>query len=212
MFSDRGRSSSPPGQTGHYNLPMQSGTCPSCTRPYTVSEISGFGILRGRPPDKGGPYMEFTCPGCKRVLRLVPHGDGRYAPPGEPPPPAPPVEERLPPWLKDQKGRRGRPPEPEREPAAQEPAQARASGPPPTHDVEVEEPETEPEERPIGLREALELLGVDPGADMPAIEKAFRERSRTCHPDKVAHLDLEFQELAERKFKRLQQAVDLLRS
>ena len=41
-------------------------------------------------------------------------------------------------------------------------------------------------------------------------EQAFRERSLTCHPDKVAHLDPEFQQLAEEKFKRLLQAYDLL--
>ena len=47
-------------------------------------------------------------------------------------------------------------------------------------------------------------------ADRGAIDRAFRERSLTCHPDKVAHLDMEFQELAERKFRRLQQAYLVL--
>jgi hypothetical protein len=191
---------------------MHSGTCPTCARPYTVSEIAGFGILRGRPPERGGPLMEFSCPGCKRLLQLVPHGDGRYAPPGQPPPPAPSAEERLPPWLKERaRGKRKartKPPKPAPQ-TAPRPEQEEAP-PPPTH--EVEEPAPPPEEAPIGLREALEVLGVSPGADLPAIERAFRERSRTCHPDKVAHLDAEFQELAERKFKRLRQALDLLRS
>jgi DnaJ like chaperone protein len=57
---------------------------------------------------------------------------------------------------------------------------------------------------------ALELLGVGPTAARREIERAFREKSRRCHPDKVAHLDPEFQALAERKFKRLKSAYDLL--
>ncbi len=213
MFSDRGHSSSPPhppGRRNPYNPAMLSGTCPTCARPYTVSELSGFGILRGRPPAQGGPLMEFTCPGCRKVLLLIPHGDGRYAPPGEPPPPAPSAEDRLPPWLKER--RRGAQEAPS-EPEAAEPEEPKEAPPPPAPEVhEVEEPEATEEEGPIGLREALEVLGVEPGADTPAIEQAFRERSRTCHPDKVAHLDTEFQELAEWKFKRLRQALDLLRS
>jgi DnaJ-domain-containing protein 1 len=62
----------------------------------------------------------------------------------------------------------------------------------------------------MGLEEALAILGVAPGDDRETIEHAYRERSRTCHPDKVAHLDAEFVALAERKFRRLQQAYELL--
>ncbi|MDF1700843.1 MAG: J domain-containing protein, partial [Planctomycetota bacterium] len=78
------------------------------------------------------------------------------------------------------------------------------------------EPEPEPlrvpppEEEVLTAADALALLGLAPAADAKAIERAFRERSLTCHPDKVAHLDREFQELAERKFRRLQRAYDLL--
>ena len=60
------------------------------------------------------------------------------------------------------------------------------------------------------LPEALEILGVEAAASRDEIDRAFHERSRTCHPDKVAHLDAEFQELAERKFLRLKSAYDLL--
>jgi DnaJ like chaperone protein len=60
--------------------------------------------------------------------------------------------------------------------------------------------------------QALALLGLQPTADRRAIERAYRERSLACHPDKVAHLDPDFQALAEAKFRRLKQAYDLLRS
>jgi curved DNA-binding protein CbpA len=51
---------------------------------------------------------------------------------------------------------------------------------------------------------------VPPTADRDTIERAYRERSLKCHPDKVAHLDGEFQALAEEKFKRLREAYEIL--
>ena len=62
----------------------------------------------------------------------------------------------------------------------------------------------------LSLARLFAQLGVAPTADQAEIEKAFRERSLTCHPDKVAHLDREFQALAEEKFKRLREAYELL--
>ncbi len=182
---------------------MEIGRCPRCSTPYTASELTGFGILRARSARFGGPRMEYTCQACGRLIRLIPHGDGRYAPPGEPPPPAVPPEARRPPWMADgpDEGGPKAPPEP-----------AGVSEPPP-----VEPPRGRPrpmaeEGAPLDAAEALELLGVTATASRAEIERAFRERSRTCHPDKVAHLDAEFQELAERKFKRLRKACDLLLS
>ncbi|MFV1958802.1 MAG: J domain-containing protein, partial [Planctomycetota bacterium] len=63
---------------------------------------------------------------------------------------------------------------------------------------------------PMALERALEVLGIGAAATSEAIERAYRERSRTCHPDKVAHLDVDFQVLAERKFRELKEAYDLL--
>lgn len=60
------------------------------------------------------------------------------------------------------------------------------------------------------LARALEVLGVSPAADRATIDRAFRERSLACHPDKVAHLDHDFQALAERKFRELKRAHELL--
>ena len=60
------------------------------------------------------------------------------------------------------------------------------------------------------VAQAMELLGVGPGASAEEIRHAFRERSKTCHPDKVAHLDEDFQALAHTKFQRLRAAFELL--
>jgi DnaJ like chaperone protein len=57
---------------------------------------------------------------------------------------------------------------------------------------------------------AASILGVEPDATAAEVERVFRERALLCHPDKVAHLDPEFVVLAERKFRRLQDAKDLL--
>lgn len=165
-----------------------------------------MGVLRSRTAHKGGPLMEFTCPGCGHRFTLIPHGGGRYARPGEPPPPPGPDAERVPPWQgapgRDEARAQSPPPRPP-EPPPVEPT------PPPEEPIEIHEVEEE-EDRPLTVPEALALLEVPPTADREAIERAFRRKSRTCHPDKVAHLDPEFQELAERKFRRLRGAYEIL--
>jgi hypothetical protein len=185
---------------------MEIGTCPRCERPYTVADVTGFGILRPRTASAGGPRMEYTCPHCKRLIHLVPHGEGRYAPPGQPPPPAPPAEARRAPWIRDPGDEPPPPAAPPPEPAPPREAPAgRTEVPPP-------EEEEAAADGPMGVGEALALLGCGPTVEREHIERAFRERSLTCHPDKVAHLDPEFRELAERKFRRLKQAYELLTS
>jgi hypothetical protein len=171
---------------------MSTGRCPRCQRLYTAGEVAGLGILRPRPERQGGPLVEFACPGCDRVLRLVPHGEGRYAPPGEPAPEPVPPADRRPPWIDEGAGAEAPPPSP----VAEEPV------------VEIEVDE----EAVLTPAEALEVLGLEPTADPAEIERAYRQRSMACHPDKVAHLDAEFQALAERKFRRVRAAYELLRS
>jgi DnaJ-domain-containing protein 1 len=118
---------------------------------------------------------------------------------------------RRPPWVQAE----APPPGPDE--AAPDP------GPPerperPQQPEQPEQPERLPpeapasDETPLDALAALEVLGLGPTADAESIERAFRERSRTCHPDKVAHLDAEFQALAERKFRRLRAAYELLRA
>jgi DnaJ like chaperone protein len=52
------------------------------------------------------------------------------------------------------------------------------------------------------------VLGLDPGADMEAIKKAYRKLSMTYHPDKVRHLGDEFRKIAEEKMKEINAAYD----
>ncbi|NNF48026.1 MAG: DnaJ domain-containing protein, partial [Desulfofustis sp.] len=51
-------------------------------------------------------------------------------------------------------------------------------------------------------------LGLDPGTDMETIKKAYRQLSMKYHPDKVAHLGVEFKGIAEEKMKEINAAYD----
>jgi hypothetical protein len=167
--------------------------------------------------------VEFACPACKAVLRLVPYGNGRYAVPGEPPPPPPSEEDRRVPWRRARtedapppRTTAERKEEPRPEPTAAPPPRraAPASGGretrvPPPEPSAAEEPVVTVDS-PLDANGALEVLGLRIGATHKEIERAYRARALQCHPDKVAHLDPEFVALAERKFRRLQAARDLL--
>lgn len=56
------------------------------------------------------------------------------------------------------------------------------------------------------------VLGVEPGAGHDEIRKAFRERVRACHPDRVAGLDEDLRRLAEQKMVELNEAYAVLRN
>jgi DnaJ like chaperone protein len=56
------------------------------------------------------------------------------------------------------------------------------------------------------------ILGIAPGATKTEIKTAYRRLIVQYHPDKVQHLGKEFQELAEVRFKAIQQAYDKLSS
>ena len=58
---------------------------------------------------------------------------------------------------------------------------------------------------------AYEVLGVAPGASEAEIVAAYRRHARMYHPDRVAGLGPEFQELAERKMKEINAAYEELR-
>jgi hypothetical protein len=186
---------------------MEIGCCPSCARPFTSSEVVGLGILRTRPESQGGPYVEYSCPSCERRMVLVPHGQGRYAFPGTPPPPPVPDAERRPSWVTAPPARK---PEPAAPASSQPPHQGspppRPSAPPPWSPP----PSIPREDEAVTLSEALQLLGIPPTASREEIDGAFRVRSLQCHPDKVAHLDPDLQALADRKFRRLLSAYEML--
>jgi uncharacterized membrane protein YkvA (DUF1232 family) len=55
------------------------------------------------------------------------------------------------------------------------------------------------------------VLEIEPGASKEEIKAAYRRLAAQYHPDKVQHLGREIQELAEARFKEIQQAYDCLR-
>ncbi len=73
-----------------------------------------------------------------------------------------------------------------------------------------EEPTTRssepPAEEPGRPRTPYEILGVRQSAPPEEIRRAYRELVTRYHPDKVQHLGEEFQKLAEKKFKEIQEA------
>jgi DnaJ-domain-containing protein 1 len=61
-----------------------------------------------------------------------------------------------------------------------------------------------------GRHDPYETLGLSPSADRDEIRAAYLKLANQYHPDKVAHLGKEFQELAETRFKEIQQAYQHL--
>ena len=67
--------------------------------------------------------------------------------------------------------------------------------------------------RPAGNYEDLfqetdshRILEVEPGSSLEEVTKAYRQRAKEYHPDRVAHLGKKLQEVARREFERIQQA------
>ena len=56
------------------------------------------------------------------------------------------------------------------------------------------------------------ILGIEAEADHDEVRHAFRERVRACHPDRVASLDVDLQNLAEKKMVQLNEAYGVLRN
>ena len=63
-----------------------------------------------------------------------------------------------------------------------------------------------------GHQDPYHVLGVSPDASPDRIKRAYRELASKYHPDKVSHLGEEFKDLAERRFKEIQQAYNELAS
>ncbi len=59
-------------------------------------------------------------------------------------------------------------------------------------------------------RTPYEILNLPPDADQEAIKAAYRKLANQYHPDKVSHLGKEFQDLAEQRFKEIQEAYQKL--
>ena len=61
------------------------------------------------------------------------------------------------------------------------------------------------------IRDPYTVLGISKGASEEEIRKAYTKLANQYHPDKVQHLGEEFRELAEKRFKEIQQAYQLLK-
>jgi uncharacterized membrane protein YkvA (DUF1232 family) len=59
-------------------------------------------------------------------------------------------------------------------------------------------------------RDPYEVLGVAKGASMDEIKNAYRKLANKYHPDKVTYLGDEFKELANKRFKEIQEAYEQL--
>ena len=57
---------------------------------------------------------------------------------------------------------------------------------------------------------AHQVLGVKPNASAGQIKEAYRRLAVKYHPDKFAHLDEDFRQLAEERFKQIQAAYQEL--
>jgi DnaJ like chaperone protein len=52
------------------------------------------------------------------------------------------------------------------------------------------------------------LLGLEPGAGVTEVKKAYRKLALHYHPDRVAHLGKEYADVAEDKFKKINEAYE----
>jgi hypothetical protein len=64
----------------------------------------------------------------------------------------------------------------------------------------------EPERCETSIKSCFDILGIPPTASQDEAKKAYRKIITQYHPDKVSHLGVEFQRLAESKTKELNEA------
>ncbi len=110
------------------------------------------------------------------------------------------------------------PPRPRPRTREQARAEPRASTPPPPPRPPPTPPPPPPPREPPPraaeprLRDPHVLLDIAPGSDAATIRTAYRRALKLCHPDRVANLDPEIQDLAHRKSKALRRAYESLLS
>jgi DnaJ like chaperone protein len=61
------------------------------------------------------------------------------------------------------------------------------------------------------IKDPFEVLGIEKNASKDKIKEAYRKMANKYHPDRVVHLGKEFQEIAEKRFKEIQKAYEMLK-
>jgi len=69
---------------------------------------------------------------------------------------------------------------------------------------------TQQTEKKFSKKDPYEVLGIARGASRDEIKNAYRKLANKYHPDKVTYLGDEFKELADKRFKEIQEAYQEL--
>jgi DnaJ-domain-containing protein 1 len=194
--------------------------CWSCEEEVAEAAIAFEARLVPRTASRGGPLTLVRCAGCG-ALNLVernPAGEVFLSPPL--------VRGYAPPELRGADlararlvasgraleratflARRPRPVAPAIEHAA---TPAPETEPPPSSEEAPEPPASRVPAEVTGLLDAYAVLGLPLTATFAEVKGRYRSLSLRCHPDRVADLDEEIRNVAERKFRRLRAAFDLI--
>ncbi len=195
--------------------------CWSCETEVTSAAITFEARLLPRTAARGGPLTLVRCADCgvPNLVERNPAGEILLSPPV--------VRGYVPPDLRGADlararrfavdhgleratflARRDRP-----APAATSPEELPApeEDPPPAPAEEAPEERSAPIPTEVtGLLDAYAVLGLPLTATFAEVKGRYRSLSLRCHPDRVADLDEEIRGVAERKFRRLRSAFDLI--
>jgi hypothetical protein len=151
--------------------------CWGCRTEVDLQAISRTAVLRSRRPTDGGPFYVAECPRCRERVKL--EEDPLFRLVASP--------EVGPSVHRDPMGFLQRPFSVVH--VRQQPSESHARAP------------SRPRSRAPGpVEKAYGILGLPVDADREAVEHAFREQAKRCHPDRFAHRDEESQRQAHQAF------------
>lgn len=206
--------------------------CWNCGAEADAAALDYEAVLMPRSAGKGGPVLVFRCHACG-VDNVVEKNEARerlLVPPPvvglRSPTVRGPAAYAARKWAEERAAERTAfharsGPSRLEEPAPEGPRRRRERKPkapdpetPARESAASEDPSDEPEAvepREIGsVLAAYEVLDLPLTADVGSIRKRYRELSRKCHPDRVADLDDAIRRTAERRFREIRRAYDLL--